>query len=75
MEQDARIHVSTMPYRNGMSSAMNAALKEAKGRWMAFLKSGDTWEPEKLERQIAFMESNGYHLCLRSSLMTRSEKL
>ena len=60
MEQDARIHVSKMPYRNGMTSAMNAALKEAKGRWMAFLKCGDTWEPKKLERQIAFMEKNGY---------------
>lgn len=59
MELDARVHVSKMPYRNGMTSAMNAALKEAKGRWMAFLKCGDTWEPEKLERQIAFMESNG----------------
>jgi len=61
MEQDARIHVSKMPYRNGMTSAMNAALKEAKGHWLAFLKCGDTWEPKKLERQIAFMESNGYH--------------
>lgn len=60
MAQDSRIHVSTIPYRNGMTSAMNAALKEAKGRWMAFLKCGDTWEPEKLERQIAFMEKNGY---------------
>lgn len=61
MEQDARIHVSKMPYRNSMTSAMNAALKAAKGRWMAFLKCGDTWEPEKLERQIAFMETNGFH--------------
>lgn len=60
MEQDARIHVSKMPYRSGTTLAMNAALKEAKGRWVAFLKCGDTWEPEKLERQIAFMEMNGY---------------
>lgn len=61
MEQDARIHVSRMPYGNSTTSAMNAALKAAKGRWLAFLKCGDTWEPEKLERQITFMESNGYH--------------
>ena len=61
MEQDSRIHVSRMPYRSGTTLAMNVALKEAKGRWMAFLKCGDTWEPEKLEWQIAFMESNGYH--------------
>ena len=61
MEQDSRIHVSKMPYRSGTTLAMNAALKEARGRWMTFLKCGDTWEPEKLERQIAFMETNGFH--------------
>ena len=61
MDQDSRIHVSKMPYKRGTSMAMNAALKEAKGRWIAFMKSGDTWEPEKLEKQIAFMETNGYH--------------
>ena len=71
MEQDARIHVSKMPYRSGTTSAMNVALKEAKGRWMAFLKCGDTWEPEKLEKQIAFMESNGYHFSYTAFLRHR----
>ena len=60
MEQDARIHVSKMPYRNGRRSAMNAALKEAKGRWLAFLKCGDTWEPKKLERQIVISCQNAW---------------
>lgn len=71
MEQDARIHVSKMPYRSGTTLAMNAALKEARGRWMTFLKCGDTWEPEKLERQIAFMESNGYHFSYTTFLRHR----
>lgn len=61
MEQDSRIHVSRIPYWDGTTLAINAALKEARGRWIAFLKCGDTWEPEKLEKQIAFMESNGCH--------------
>lgn len=61
MEQDSRIHVSKIPYRSGITLALNVALKETKGRWIAFLECGDTWEPEKLERQIAFMETNGYH--------------
>lgn len=59
MEQDERIHVYRMPYRHAITAAINAALKEAKGRWIAFLNPGDLWEPEKLERQVAFMESNG----------------
>ena len=73
MEQDSRIHVSRMPYQKGMTIALNKALNEAKGRWMAFLKSGDTWEPEKLERQIAFMEINGYHFSYTKFLRHRRQ--
>ena len=61
MVLDKRIHVSKMVYTDSVTSCQKAALKEAKGRWIAFLKGGDIWEPEKLERQIAFMERNGYH--------------
>lgn len=60
MALDSRIHVYRMPYRHATTSAMNAALKEAKGRWIAFLNPGDLWEPEKLERQVAYMEKNGF---------------
>lgn len=38
----------------------NMGLRDAKGRWVAFLDSGDLWAPEKLERQIAFMEEHGF---------------
>ena len=61
MALDKRIHVSKMVLSESISSCQNAALKEAKGRWIAFLNNGDLWEPEKLERQIAFMEQNGYY--------------
>ena len=35
-------------------------MREAKGKWIAFLDSDDLWHPEKLEKQIRFMEKNGY---------------
>ena len=47
--QDERIHY----FRNEQNSG--AALK-----YIAFLDADDTWMPEKIEKQVAFMEQNGY---------------
>ena len=44
----------------GAAFSRNRALREAKGKWIAFLDSDDLWAPDKLEKQIAFMEKNGY---------------
>ena len=56
----SRIRVSQNVGAKGSALAMNSALRDAKGRWIAFLNVGDLWEPTKLERQIAFLEENGY---------------
>lgn len=42
----------------GVSSARNLAAKVATGTWVSFLDSDDEWLPEKLEKQIAFLNSN-----------------
>lgn len=57
---DHRIHVFSNAQNSGAAVSRNVALKEAKGRWIAFLDSDDLWEPTKLEKQIMFMEENGY---------------
>ena len=44
----------------GAAYSRNRALREAKGKWIAFLDSDDLWAPNKLEKQIAFMTKNGY---------------
>lgn len=58
--EDSRIRLLRQERRSGAAIARNRALREAKGRWIAFLDSDDQWEPEKLEKQIAFMEEQGY---------------
>lgn len=57
---DPRIRYFKNEQNGGAAVSRNRALREARGRWIAFLDSDDVWLPEKLERQIAFMEKNGY---------------
>lgn len=59
-EKDSRIRLFQNKFNSGAAVSRNNALREAKGRWVAFLDSDDLWEPEKLEKQIKFMEKNGY---------------
>lgn len=57
---DDRIRLLQNPHNSGAAVSRNLALREARGRWIAFLDSDDLWMPEKLEKQIRFMETNGY---------------
>lgn len=59
-EKDPRIKLYQNYGNLGAAVSRNNALREAKGRWIAFLDSDDLWEPEKLEKQIAFMEQHEY---------------
>lgn len=58
---DPRIRIYKNEKNSGAAVSRNRALREAKGQWIAFLDSDDIWMPEKLEKQIVFMENNGYH--------------
>ena len=58
--KDPRIKYECNSINSGAAISRNNALKRAKGRWIAFLDSDDIWKPNKLEKQIKFMEENGY---------------
>lgn len=53
---DERIHLICQPENKGAAHARNRGLKEAAGRFIAYLDADDLWEPLKLEKQLAFME-------------------
>ncbi len=59
-ETDSRIRLYQNNMNCGAAVSRNSALQKANGRWIAFLDSDDMWEPTKLEKQIKFMEDNGY---------------
>ncbi len=58
--KDLRIHYQCHERNSGAAVTRNTALRMAKGHYIAFLDSDDLWEPSKLEKQIQFMEQNGY---------------
>lgn len=57
---DPRIHLHRLNVNVGAGMARNHSLEKATGELIAFIDSDDWWYPEKLERQLAFMASNGY---------------
>lgn len=59
-DQDPRIKLIQLAENSGAAVARNTAIEAAKGRYIAFLDSDDAWLPNKLEKQIAFMQENNY---------------
>lgn len=41
----------------GMSASRNLGINHAKGKYIAYLDGDDVWLPQKLERQVAILES------------------
>lgn len=58
---DHRIKYECNSQNSGAAITRNNALRRAKGKWIAFLDSDDIWLPDKLEKQIKFMQDNNYH--------------
>ena len=52
---DERVRLVRQRANLGPAHARNAALADARGRYLAFLDSDDSWLPQKLELQLAFM--------------------
>ncbi len=55
-EDDPRIRYAKQPENAGAAAARNEALRRARGHFVAYLDADDIWYPEKLARQVAFME-------------------
>lgn len=55
-KHDDRIKVINLLENSGAAVARNTGISAATGQYIAFIDSDDVWEPEKLLRQINFMQ-------------------
>ena len=49
------VRVLRLPHRNA-SATRRIGTERATGNWLAFVDADDVWHPEKLERQVRFLE-------------------
>lgn len=54
--KETRIRLVLQPENIGAAAARNRGVKEAKGRYISYLDADDLWAPEKIEKEVAFMQ-------------------
>lgn len=64
--EDDRIKYHVLKTNAGAAIARNTAIEKATGSYIAFLDADDLWMPEKLSKQVIFMQEKNVEVCFSS---------
>lgn len=70
--QDRRVKIITNPKNIGLTRSLNKAIKIAKGKYIARQDADDISLPERLKRQVEFMEKNSKVALLGTAFLEMS---
>ena len=56
--KEPRLRLVVQAEQGGLTRALVAGVGAASGTWMARIDAGDTWHPEKLARQLDFLQAH-----------------
>lgn len=65
---DPRVKFFRHPKNRGACAARNTGIDNSTGEFIAFLDSDDAWFPEKIEKQLAFLQENNGEITFCSYL-------